>query len=154
MQDTIKVRSLVDEDTGHYKETSFFIETSLAPLSLDEGFNFSMKVARLLSWNLISHYMDNPLMTAIVFKGDEPFQQYEGIFHFIKLLREDRFCMDTVVIYSDLSRADIHEEVERLKIFPNIIVKFEPHIREYPPYFDNLLGATLSSDNQYALKIS
>ena len=49
---------------------------------------------------------------------------------------------------------EIIDQVEKLMDFKNIIIKFGRYIPDRPSKFDEVLGVTLASDNQYAERIS
>ena len=49
---------------------------------------------------------------------------------------------------------EIAEQVEKLKGFKNIIIKFGRFIPNNSGRYDDLLGVHLASDNQYAEQIS
>ena len=61
---------------------------------------------------------------AICFAGLEPFEQFSEMFDLIFALRNNYHCNDTVVIYTGYNKDEITQEVETLKRFPNIIIKF------------------------------
>ena len=52
------------------------------------------------------------------------------------------------------SMLEIKEYIDKLKAFPNIIVKFGRYIPNHEKHFDEVLGIYLASDNQYAERIS
>ena len=102
----------------------------------------------------IKKYLSNPITEAIVFGGLEPFEQFEEMFSFIKKLRNEYNCLDSVIIYTGYNEDEIAGYLDELKQFKNIIVKFGRFVPDKPHVFDEILGVELASDNQYAKNIS
>lgn len=98
--------------------------------------------------------MEDPITTAIIFAGLEPFEQFEEMFEFIKKLRTVYHCNDDVVIYTGYNRNEIESKISELQWFDNIIIKFGRYLQHEEPRYDSVLGVTLASKNQYAEKIS
>lgn len=103
---------------------------------------------------LCRRFISNPITDAIVFGGLEPFEQISEIIGFIATLRDQFRCYADVVIYTGYYPGEIQSELEALRGFPNIIVKFGRFIPDRPPRYDEVLGVTLVSDNQFAERIS
>ena len=61
---------------------------------------------------------------------------------------------DDIVIYTGYNKNEILKEIRILKEFPNIIIKFGRFKPNDTHKFDEILGVTLASANQYAEKIS
>ena len=102
--------------------------------------------------SIVSAYIANPITSAIVFGGLEPFDSFEDL---LNLVEEFRTCTeDTIVIYTGYYEDEIKGYISALKKFDNIIVKFGRFIPNSDPVFDEVLGVELASSNQYAKKIS
>lgn len=101
---------------------------------------------------IINQYLDNDLTSSIVIGGLEPILQIEELIDFIRLFRT--FSNDDVVIYTGYYPQEILSELSQLKQFKNIVVKFGRYIQNSKLKYDNILGVTLASDNQFAEKIS
>ena len=97
-------------------------------------------------------YINNSITEAIVFQGLEPFDSFKELLELVKTLREK--TADTIVIYSGYNEEEIVCYIEELQKYENIIVKFGRFIPNMKSRYDELLGVTLVSDNQYARKIS
>ena len=82
----------------------------------------------------------------------EPFDQFNELFLLIKEFRE-KTNVD-IVVYTGYNENEIQEQIEKLKQFENIIIKFGRYIPNQSPHYDKLLGIELASDNQYAKRIS
>ncbi len=68
-------------------------------------------------------------------------------------MRDYYECEDDVVIYTGYYPDEIKDELHLLSLYENIIVKFGRFIPGRPQRYDEVLGITLASDNQYAERI-
>lgn len=103
---------------------------------------------------IIKMYLSNPITKAIVCGGLEPFDDFHELISFISAVRGWYDCNDTIVIYTGYNHDEIEKEIELLKQYENIIIKFGRYIPNQVPHLDELLGVTLASDNQFAVQIS
>lgn len=103
---------------------------------------------------IIEAYRNNPIVRAICFQGLEPFDTFEDLRDFIYAFRELYLINDDIVIYTGYNKYEIENQLNELKQFPNIIVKFGRYIPQQPPIYDEVLGLELASPNQYAERIS
>lgn len=97
---------------------------------------------------LINRYVNNPVTEAIVFGGLEPFDSFDDLLYFITELR--KVSTDDVVIYTGYTEDELTEQIEKIRPFGNIIVKFGRYVDGEEQHFDDVLGIKLSSNNQYA----
>ena len=73
----------------------------------------------------------------------------------INLIREFRKKTEAdIVVYTGYREDEIQGQIEQLKQFSNIIIKVGRYVPNASSRFDEVLGVTLASDNQYAIKIS
>ena len=80
--------------------------------------------------------------------------QFKEMFDVIKYFR-DQGCNDMFVIYTGYYPYEITEELNKLsQNFNNIIIKFGRYMPNHKNRYDDVLGITLVSDNQYARRIS
>lgn len=98
--------------------------------------------------SLIRRYLQNPLTRAVVCGGLEPFDSKEDLYVFIDRFR--RRSNDPVIIYTGYTEEELESELSKLKSFGNLIVKYGRYIPNAPRRYDEILGITLASDNQYA----
>ena len=159
------IKTIVDEDFVNYKKPSMFIGTTSCngkccieagiPLSICQNDEWrSCATIDIDDDKLCSRYIQNIITSSVVFGGLEPFEQFEEMLSFISTLRNKYHCGDTVVIYTGYNIEEIEHQIEVLKTFENIIVKFGRFVPNQEPHFDEILGINLASDNQYAAKIS
>ena len=159
------IRTIVDEDFVQYKEPCMYIATAFCsgkcckesgiPLSvcLNDAWRGTATIA-MVDEAIIERYLANDITSAICFAGLEPFEQFEQMYNLISKLRNEYRCGDTVVIYTGYYKNEIEEQIEALKLFKNIIVKFGRFIPDNAGRYDKILGVHLASDNQYAERIS
>lgn len=152
-----------DEDFSNYKIPSMFISAASCTFKCEKESgvrccqNSALASAERVDVGndeLIIRYRCNPITHAVVFGGLEPFDQFEEILSFIHALRRHYHCDDTVVVYTGYDKTEISQQVERLKQYKNVIVKFGRFVPDQESRFDEVLGVTLSSPNQYAERIS
>ena len=79
--------------------------------------------------------------------------QFEEVKSLIKKFR-DNGCNDEFVIYTGYNKNEISSQIEVLKQFKNIIVKFGRFVPGQEKHFDDVLGVYLASPNQRAERIS
>ena len=97
-------------------------------------------------------YSKDGLEESIVFGGLEPMLQFQELVSFIDKFR--KVSNDDIVIYTGYYKIEIEKEIEVLKKYKNIIIKFGRYIPNRKSRYDEVLGITLASDNQYAEKIN
>lgn len=157
----MKIKNIKHEDFIQYKKCSMFIGTATCNWKCckEAGCDIcqNLPLAKAPTFNMdnikiVQSYLNNPLTDAIVFGGLEPFDQFGEMMDLIKIFR--RFTLDDIVIYTGYYPSEISEKIEELKKYRNIIVKFGRFIPNSMEKQDLVLGVTLSSDNQYAEKIS
>ena len=161
----MRVKTIVDEDFVNYNKPSMFIGTiSCNGKCCIEG-GFPLSVCQNDGWRgcapiditdevIIKRYIQNPITHAIVFGGLEPIEQYDEVISLVKTLREDFDCHDDVVIYTGYYPEEISIILAMIEKYDNIVVKFGRYIPNMKSRFDEVLGVTLASDNQYAVRIS
>ena len=153
----MKIRNLMDEDIVNYKKTAMFIATCFCDFKCCKELNLDIcicqnspiaktKIVDMPNEKIIKRYLKNKLTKAIVFGGLEPFKQYEELIEFIKEFREK--SDDDIVIYTGYNKDELN--LDELKKFKNVIVKFGRYVPGHKVHFDNVLGVNLASDNQYA----
>lgn len=157
----MKVKGIVDTDVVNYKKICMTIEMPYCSFKCDKenGCQICQNSALASYPNIditfdaiIEDYMDNPVTHAICFQGLEPFDSYTELLEFVRLFRQ--ISHDDIVIYTGYKLQEIENEILELRKYPNIIVKFGRYIPSLEPRFDEVLGVTLSSNNQFAYKIS
>lgn len=159
------VLKIVEEDFDNYKLPAMFIGTIKCggkccieagiPLSVCQNDEWRSKKPKEIPDEYICEmYNHNFISQAIVFGGLEPFEQFDELIHFIHVFRCVYKCYDPIIIYTGYNKDEIINEINQLKQYEKIIVKFGRYVPNQEPHFDEVLGVDLASDNQYAERIS
>lgn len=160
----MRVKAIIAEDFINYKLPSMFISTCFCDykccteLGLDIGMCQNAPLAQaenidIPDKTIYEHFVNNPITKAVVIGGLEPMIQINEVVDLIKLFRnQGEDCQ--FVIYTGYYPNEVPEPLERLKQYKNIIVKFGRYIPNNQSKYDEVLGVTLASSNQYAEMIS
>lgn len=156
---TITLKGIIDEDFVNYKVPSMSLIFPYCDFKCGKQFcqNISLSKEKNIEINIDSlceRYLNNPITGAIVCQGLEPLNSFLELYNFIETLREVYRCYHPVVIYTGFNETEIELPIKLLKEFENIIVKFGRYMPDNDPHFDEILGVTLVSNNQYAKRIS
>lgn len=161
----MKIRNLVMEDFLNYRKPSMFIISSFCDFKCcheqnipetvcqNEPLIADTKIAEISTEYLFNSYINNPITKSIVIGGLEPFMQFEEVCDLIKYFRDNN-CNDDFVIYTGYNENEIEEQVNQLKEFSNIVIKFGRFVPNQKKHYDNVLGVELASLNQYGKRIS
>lgn len=159
----MKLKFVKPEDFVNYKKCSLFLGTCYCdrkcciennlPCSICQNYPRSNNpIKDIPNEKIFDFYKKNNLMEAIIFGGLEPMKQFEEMLEFISEFRN--ISNNDIVIYTGYYPEEISDKIAQLTKFSNIIVKFGRYIPNKPNRYDDILGITLASDNQYAKKIS
>lgn len=155
------IKAFVDEDFVNYKKASMFIgfpscswkcEKECGKRVCQNGTLATSTNIEVDVRSIVSRYVDNDITSAIVCGGLEPFDSWQDLYRLITYLRMQ--TDDDIVIYTGYYKEEIHEYIDKLMFFDNIIIKYGRYIPGYEKHYDDVLGVYLASDNQYAEKIS
>lgn len=155
------VKDIIFEDFINYKKPSMFIICPKCSFKCDiENGNKICQNSNLVNQPsieltnkyIVDNYINNNITGAIVFGGLEPFDTFADLLTLIHDLR--KVTEDDIVIYTGYNKEEIEGYINMLSVFKNIIIKFGRFIPNNNSHYDNILGINLSSDNQYAEKIS
>lgn len=151
----LKLRQVIIEDFVNYKKPSIFLGFPYCnqfKCGKDICQNSELVKSPIMEFDydtIIWWYMENPITKAYVLGGLEPFDSFTEMHTLIKKIREADKKSD-IVIYTGYERNELNEYIKYLSIYPNIIIKCGRYIPDRPSVFDEILGVTLASDNQYA----
>ena len=157
----MKIRGIVDEDFAQYKKPSMFLICPYCSFKCDKENNnqicqnsslVNIPIIEINNTTLIQRYINNPITKALVFGGLEPLDSFDEVYSFIKEFRQ--YSKDPIIIYTGYNKSEIINQINQVKQFKNIIIKFGRYIPNRPSIYDNILEKTLASDNQYAERIS
>lgn len=158
----MQIKFLIDEDFINYKKPSMFIGAGIScSFKCDKDCgqevcqNSSLSrepTIKLSIEKIVKRYIDNPITSAVVIGGLEPFDNYQEVKTLISELRHK--TNDDIVIYTGYNKEEIKDKISDLSIFSNIIIKFGRFIPGSQARADEVLGVKLASSNQYAECIS
>ena len=161
LDDVIYIKGIIAEDFVNYKKPCMVIEMPVCDFKCDTecGKAVCHNSALAQSENIpvaiksiIDLYINNPITEAICFQGLEPFDSFDdmlSIIHELKVVN----CNDDIVIYTGYNKNEIPiEQLTELYMAAagQIIIKWGRFIPDMPNHYDNILGVTLASNNQYA----
>lgn len=160
----MELKGIITEDFVNYKLPSMFLATAkcdwkcCADAGVDSNMCQNAPMAMVPSIDISTDdiylaFVRNDITKAVVIGGLEPFLQFEEVEALITLFRDMCESCD-FVIYTGYYPDEISHEISVLSRHKNIIVKFGRYIPNDKPVYDDVLGVTLASSNQYARKIS
>lgn len=158
------VKGIIDEDFANYHKPSMFVASCKCDFKCCNEAKIPITVCQnqpTLSQDnidipiedLFDRYIENPISKALAFGGLEWILQFDELIECVGYFR-DHNCNDDIVIYTGYYPEEIKGEVEQLKKYSNIIIKFGRFEPDQTPHYDEVLGIDLISDNQWAEKIS
>lgn len=154
------IKDIIYEDFINYKKPSMFIifptcnwkcEKDCGKILCQNKTLVNSPSMEISCETIIEKYIHNPLTKAIVMGGLEPFDSWDDLKELIRAIRQ--VSLDDIVIYTGYKISEILDYVLELQQYPNIIIKFGRYVPGSNPTYSSVLGVTLASDNQYALKI-
>lgn len=159
----MKIKHIVDEDFVNYKKPSMFIIFPHCSFKCEKEAKThccqNSELAQIPNYSIseeeiLQRYLSNPITQAIVCGGLEPLDSLKELTSFLYNFRSK--CTDDIVIYTGYTKKECEQNgwLKTLSAIPNIIVKFGRYIPHSTSHHDELLGITLSSEGQYAEKIS
>lgn len=160
----MRVKAIRDEDFTNYKKPSMFIgvghcnwkccKESHIPITECQNSELAkVSETEISCKDIYERYISNPITSAIVIGGLEPFTKSSDVIHLIDYVRSQN-CQDDIVIYTGYYPKEIPYIIVYLKErYSNIIIKYGRYIPNRDSRFDTVLGVRLISDNQYAEKI-
>lgn len=160
----MRIKNLMVEDFVNYKKPSLFIGTCFCDWKccieqnldtwacqnahLSNFVIFNVKNEAIYNW-----FSSNTITEAVVIGGLEPMLQIDELVSLIGFFREQgETC--PFVIYTGYYPHEIESQLESLKRFKNIIVKYGRYIPDDDERYDEVLGVMLASSNQYAEVLS
>ena len=164
MEEKIHLKGVVMEDFVNYAKPSLFLITCKCDWKCCHEANIPITVCQnepvvrqatkeFLISSIYEAYIDNEITKAVVIGGLEPILQFEEVLSLLDYFRKQN-CNDDFVIYTGYYKEEIEKEIEQLKKYPNVILKYGRYKPNSVSRFDDVLQITLVSDNQYAERIS
>ncbi len=153
----MQIRGLNDYDIVNYKEPALFIAFPYCNFKCDADFGTKIcqnsqlikePILNVDIYDILDIYEANPLTHAVVCGGLEPFDSLDELYPFIDRFR--RRSKDIIIIYTGYTEDELEKEIPKVELFGNVIIKFGRYIPNAASRYDDILGVTLASDNQYA----
>lgn len=152
----MKIKYIIDEIFQDYKKPSMLIATYKCSFKCENCQNRHLSdEATTIDYpieKIIDRYVNNSISESIVIGGLEPLEQQEDILELVREFRKK--TLDDIVIYTGFDKNEVEDFINELKKSHNIRVKFGRYIDDSEERFDEILGVTLASSNQYAEIIS
>lgn len=159
----MKLKGIIFNDFINYKKPCMVLEMPFCDFKCDKECrqqvcqNGPLAQAETIDYcvyNIIKAYDEDDLSQAVVFQGLEPLdnRSFNELLDFIDKFRCER--KDDIIIYTGFNEQEIIDKIDILKQYENIIIKFGRFVPNQPSHFDEILGVTLASPNQYARRIS
>ena len=162
LTETITLKGIIDEDFVNYKVPSMTLMFPYCDFKCETNGEHFCQNSSLIKEkdiiipikNIYKRYINNPITSAIVMQGMEPFKSWDELYSLLVHFRIHECCTDDIVIYTGYNKDEILNEVNELEImFSNVIIKYGRYIPNRESRYDDILGVTLASDNQYAERI-
>lgn len=161
----MRLKTIIDEDFTNYRAPVMTIGTCFcggkccteAGIPISTCINDAWRrqpIINIPDGELIRRYIANPITAGVCFGGLEPFEQFEEILAFIREFRGEFARCDPLILYTGYYKTELLSQIELLRKYPDVTVKFGRYIPGQTPHYDEVLGVKLASDNQYAEKIS
>jgi hypothetical protein len=159
----MKLKGIIDCDLINYKQPVMTLEFPTCDFKCDKlngcqvCQNLSLVAEPTISvteytiWDL---YNKNPITKGICCQGLEPLDSEMELYNLIDFIRAGKNCNDPIIIYTGYNKEEKLEFVNIIRNYPNIIIKWGRYIVGQQPHYDEVLGANLASDNQYAELVS
>ena len=159
----ITIKEIRDEDFTSYKKPSMVIGFARCNWKCEKECGMRVCQNGALAQapdkiigvkTIVNRYINNPITSAIIMAGLEPFDSEEDLRFLITYLRVS--TQDDIVIYTGYTKEEIQDReiYKHLLNAKNIIIKFGRFIPNQQPHYDEVLGIKLASNNQYAEVIS
>lgn len=156
----VQLKNLLDEDFSNYKLPAMFIGFPKCTFKCEKESgtktcqNSSLAVAPNVDISiddLLKRYQDNGLSQAVVCGGLEPLDTFNELYAVIKYFRDNgEQCK--FVIYTGYYPDEVMDKIGKLVELGNIVVKYGRFIPNDEKRYDEVLGVTLASKNQYAVE--
>lgn len=159
----MKLKSLVDEDFANYKLPAMFLIFPQCTFKCDKEAGVNCCQNSTLAHapdvetspeEIVKRYINNPISKAIVCGGLEPMENFDDVLAILKQLRAK--CTDDFVVYTGYTKGECAAIgwLDKLAAYPNVVIKFGRFVPNWTSRYDDVLGVTLASDNQYAERVS
>lgn len=156
----MKILDLIETDSVNYKKICMTVMFPYCTFKCNKEAgrvvcqNYEFKDIKPIEINtdeLIDIYLANPLSEALVLQGLEPFDSFDELSYLVSEF--SGACNDDIVIYTGYNKDEIADKINLLLELikgNELIIKFGRYLPDDESRFDEVLGVTLASSNQYA----
>lgn len=161
----MKLKGVIVEDFCNYKKASMFLIFPSCSFKCDKDCGRTVCQNSALanepvidvSYETIEGlFLGNNITESIVCGGLEPFDSWDDLIALILNIRYRSNC--DIVIYTGYNKEEISKDkLKTLACYGDdgpIIIKWGRFIPDRPSRYDEVLGVTLASDNQYAERLT
>ena len=108
-------------------------------------------VIEIAPQEIVDRYLNNPIPKALICGGLEPFDSIHELYLLITEFRKK--SDDPIVIYTGYTEDECNQMLgfQQIKWSGNIYIKYGRFQPNHQPHYDDILGVTLASNNQYGL---
>ena len=164
----MKLKFIKRDDFVNYKKCSMFLGTTSCDRKCCKENNLPCSTCQNYPWSnnsikqfkdeiIIDMYLKDGLEESIVLGGLEPMLQFQELISFIDKFR--KVSEDDIVIYTGYYKTELEKEIEILKKYKNIIIKFGRYIPNrkskidltYPKFETNMKLTDSSPTNHIKL---
>jgi hypothetical protein len=158
----MKLKGIIFEDFVNYKKICMTLEFPYCSFKCDKECEMAVcqnsQLAQSETYDftideIIKTYIDNPITEAICCQGLEPLDSFDELINFIDQFR--KICNDDIVIFTGYTEDEVKEKqyLTKLKNYDKIILKYGRFIPNRKSRYDEVLGISLASDNQYVRRL-
>ena len=142
----MKLKGLQDEDFVNYKKPAMFIgfpsctwkcEKECGKRVCQNGALATSPIKNIDINKIVNRYINNPITSAIVCGGLEPFDTWEDLYKLIFYFRQK--TEDDIIIYTGYYKEEKEKYINCLKQFSNIIIKYGRYIPGHEKHYDEIL---------------
>ena len=136
----MKIKNLIDEDFVNYKEPSMFIATSSCTFKCDKEAgcqvcqNSQLAAApsvEISAAELWERYLNNPITSAVVIAGLEPFDTPDDLIAFLEEGRRQDVLkkkFTTIVIYTGYTEEEVCNQFDWIYEYLDVLFLIKNHI--------------------------
>lgn len=152
------IKGIKDECFGDFKQIGMLVIFPNCSFKCDKECGYSIcQNSSLANENpvevpvdkLIQRYLQNPITSALICGGLEPFDSIHELYELVLAFRH--VSNDPIVIYTGYTEQEVKNMLGFSHILwqGNIYIKYGRFKPNQQPHYDEVLGINLASDNQY-----
>lgn len=153
----MKLKGITDECFSDYKYPAMFLAFPFCTFKCDieNGNQYCQNWAlsteptlEVEARDIVQRYLDNPITSALVCGGLEPFEDSESLQTLLVIFRF--YSNDPFIIYTGFTEEEVQKKFNWVYEYENIIIKYGRFRLNQASHYDEILGVNLANDGQYA----